>query len=294
VVFTGVINKEGFIRHSRIYEGNKADSATLGDMIEDLSKHSPSGVKQTIVIDAGVATEDNLKLMDDKGYKYVCVSRKRLKDFPLDVAENTTTQLTDRDKNKIELSIFKPEGYSDTWMYVQSEAKKRKETSMNSKLKQRFEEDIATIQKAITTKGGTKKTNKVWLRIGRAMQKHNRVSANYKIEVAQEKDIATGLTWTIIPSKSKEDKTKGVYFIRTNYEDPKEKELWDIYNTIREVESTFRCFKSDLKIRPIHHQNDERIKSHIYQTILAYQLVNTIRHMLKAKGIRRFATVGQP
>jgi len=55
---------------------------------------------------------------------------------------------------------------------------------------------------------------------------------------------------------------------------------------IREVESTFRCLKSDLNIRPIHHQKDERVEAHIYLTILAYQLVNTIKYMLKAKGIK--------
>ncbi len=73
--------------------------------------------------------------------------------------------------------------------------------------------------------------------------------------------------------------------MRTNYSDPTENQLWDIYNTIREVESTFRCLKTDLQIRPIHHQKDERIKSHIYLTVLAYQLVNTIRYMLKQHGL---------
>jgi len=35
----------------------------------------------------------------------------------------------------------------------------------------------------------------------------------------------------------------------------------------------------------VHHQKDERIEAHIYLTILAYQLVNTIGHMLKKEGI---------
>jgi len=43
--------------------------------------------------------------------------------------------------------------------------------------------------------------------------------------------------------------------------------------------------KTDLNIRPVHHQNDSRIDAHLYLTILAYQLVNTIRHMLKGKSI---------
>ncbi|MCH8553972.1 MAG: transposase, partial [Schleiferiaceae bacterium] len=65
-------------------------------------------------------------------------------------------------------------------------------------------------------------------------------------------------------SPAKEHKENGVYFIRTSYKDTSEKELWQIYNTIREVESTFRCLKSDLQIRPVHHQKDERIEAHLY------------------------------
>ncbi len=156
---------------------------------------------------------------------------------------------------------------------------------MSDKLKQRFEEDLSTIEKALSSKGGTKKINKVWERIGRAKQKHNRISSNYAIEVTEEKGIAILIKWHFKQVVTKEDKAKGVYFIRTNYDDANEQELWEVYNTIREVESTFRCLKTDLNIRPVHHQNDNRIQAHIYQTILAYQLVNTIRHYLKRSDI---------
>jgi len=285
VVFTGVINAEGFIRHSRIYEGNKADTATLGDMIADLEKYSPAGVRQTIVIDAGIATEENLGSITDKGYKYVCISRKRLKDYPTDPQRPTIAQLTDRDKNKVELRIFRPKGYSDTWMYVRSEAKQAKERSMDGKLKKRFEEELGQIKNALHTKGGTKKINKVWERIGRSKERNRRVSPRYTIGLTEKDGLATALAWSVKKNKVSEDKAKGAYFIRTNIKDPDEKGLWNIYNTIREVESTFRCLKSDLNIRPVHHQKDTRVEAHIYQTILAYQLVNTIRYMLKGKGI---------
>ena len=58
-----------------------------------------------------------------------------------------------------------------------------------------------------------------------------------------------------------------------------------MYNTVREVEATFRVLKTDLQLRPVHHQKDERVESHLYLAILAYQLVNTIRYMLKENGI---------
>ena len=285
VVFTGVINADGFIRHSRIYEGNKADMATLTDMIDDLESHSKPTEKHTIVLDAGIATDKNLAELDAKGYKYVCVSRKRIKDYPAGTSVPRNIQLTNRGKSKVELSVFKAPGHNDTWMYVESEEKREKEASMNIKLKQLFEEDLDAIKKSFSKKSGTKKINKVWERIGRVKERHSRVSARYEIKVDHKNGLATDLTWTIKPDKIKDDKLKGVYFIRTNYNNPSEDELWKIYNTIREVEATFRSLKTDLNIRPVHHQKDHRVEAHLYLTILAYQLVNTIRLMLKNAAI---------
>jgi len=286
VVFTGVINGEGFIRHSRIYEGNKADIATMADMLADLQGHASTRGKQTVVLDAGIASERNLALIREKGHDYVCVSRRRLNDYPFDEKEKKVVALTERGKGRVSLRIFKPEGYNDTWLYVQSQAKRRKEQSMNGKLRERFEEELANIEAALHKKGGTKRIDKVWERIGRAKERHNRVSSGYEVSLEQKDRKAISMKWREKEhKKSKEDKTKGVYFIRTSYTDPSEEQLWQVYNTIREVEATFRSLKSDLHIRPVHHQNDERIEAHIYLTILAYQLVNTIRHMLKEKGL---------
>lgn len=285
VVFTGVINEAGFIRHSRIYQGNTPDVLTLKDMLDDLERHSPEHRDKTIVMDAGIASEANLSLIREKDYKYVCVSRTRLKDYSIDDTDATIHQLTDRGKNKVELSIFNTLKYNDTWMYVQSEAKRKKEQSMDTQLCERYEEMLKSIQSGIYKKGGTKTIDKVWLRIGRAQEKYKRISGQYKITVTQDKGTATEMQWVKEVPKEKEDKAKGIYFLRTNYTEPSEKQLWEIYNTIRDVEATFRCLKTDLNMRPVHHQKDKRIESHIYLTILAYQLINTVRYMLKENGI---------
>lgn len=284
VVFTGVVNAQGFIRHSRIYEGSRPDTDTLEDMITDLESHSGEAAKKTVVMDAGIATEDNLAFLRKNNYDYVCVSRKRLKDYPLE-EKAQVTRLTDRGKQEVNLSVFHPKDKPDTWMYVQSENKRKKEQSISEKLSARFEERLQTIRAALDKKGGTKKIEKVWERIGRAKEAYKQVSGRYDIQVEQQDGKATDMTWQCLPDPVKEDREKGVYFIRTSYKDPSEAELWDIYNTIREVESTFRCLKTDLKIRPVYHQKDERIEAHLYLTILSYQLVNTIRYMLREKKI---------
>lgn len=285
VVFTGVINAEGFIRHSRIYEGNKPDTATLEDMITDLEQNTSTDSILTIVMDAGIATEENLSLIVRKGYRYVCVSRIKLNDYQL-ITDSAHVELTDRGKNKVKLSVFHPEGFNDTWLQVQSDQKRAKEQSMDAKLIARFLEDVEVIGAGLHKKGGTKKLEKVYERIGRVKERHHRVSGRYQITLTEKEGKAIDLKWEekSLP-KSTEDKSNGVYFIRTNYSDINQKELWSIYNTIREVEATFRCLKSDLNIRPVHHQKDERIEAHIYLTLLAYQLVNTIRYLLKKQDI---------
>jgi hypothetical protein len=60
---------------------------------------------------------------------------------------------------------------------------------------------------------------------------------------------------------------------------------WNIYNTIREVEATFRVLKTDLDLRPIYHKTNEASIAHLHVGLLAYWVVNTIRHQLKQKGI---------
>lgn len=76
----------------------------------------------------------------------------------------------------------------------------------------------------------------------------------------------------------------GIYFLRSSKNGLNEKEIWNIYNTIREIESTFRCLKTDLSIRPVFHQKDINTEAHIHLGILAYHLVSIIRYRLKAKG----------
>ena len=297
VVFSGVINAQGFIRHSRIYEGNKPDSGTISDMLDDLQLNSSQGIKKTVVIDAGIATEENLEAIHSKGYQYVCVARTKPKNYVLGDIENTTTVLTNRGTERVRLKILKKQlDQRDTWMYVKSQAKRVKEQSMDNKLSNLFVQNLEQIESSLHKKRGIKSLDKVWERIGRAKEKYPSIAKYYKIEVTQEsqpesdsakitgkkvKPKANQMTW----QRVEDEPDHGIYFIRTNAASPTENQVWDTYNTIREVESTFRCLKSQLRIRPVHHQLDHRVESHIYLTILAYQLVNTIRYQLKSQQI---------
>jgi hypothetical protein len=170
-------------------------------------------------------------------------------------------------------------------MYVKSEQKRIKENSMSEKLEKLYLEELQNLSDGLSKKRTIKNALKISERLGRLKQKHKLVSSRYQIDIQINNEIATSINWSKLVPKENQNKQEGVYFIRTNYQNGKEDKLWEIYNIIREVESTFRCLKSDLLIRPVYHKTDIKIKGHIYQTILSYQIVNAIRFYLKEAGM---------
>jgi hypothetical protein len=56
-------------------------------------------------------------------------------------------------------------------------------------------------------------------------------------------------------------------------------------NCIRDIESTFRTLKTDLDLRPVFHKTDDACMAHLHLGLMAYWVVNTVRHQLKAAGI---------
>src|SRR6056297_1107262 len=146
VVLAVVINREGFLKYSNIYQGNMADCKTLEKMIKTLScRTSFVNRKPIVVLDAGIATDDNIKMLKDKGYDYMCVSRSSLKAYYADTTA-TPVQITDKRKQPIELLKVRTNGENDQYLWVKSQAKKMKEDSMNGLLSQRFEQGIQNIR----------------------------------------------------------------------------------------------------------------------------------------------------
>ncbi len=59
-------------------------------------------------------------------------------------------------------------------------------------------------------------------------------------------------------------------FLRTTLNVEDEKVFWSIYNTIREIEYTFRVLKTDLDLRPVFHKTDDASMTHLNLGLLAY------------------------
>ena len=283
------INKEGFIRYSSILAGNTADPDSLPDMVETLNSRTrvPNDPKDKVLVclDAGIATEENLLKIKEKGYNYLCVSRRRLADYETATDAGTVTVL-DCKKQPIRLTRVKHEEGGDYYLEINSPAKQLKETSMNRKFKERFEEELKKAKDSLTKKNGTKNYEKVIERVGRARQKYPSISKYYVIDYipdeANPKNMAD-IQWRIAVPENV-DRDSGIYFLRTNVPTLDEKATWDYYNLIREIECTNRQLKTDLNLRPIHHKKDDRSDAHLFLGLLSYWIVNTIRYKLKQTG----------
>ena len=156
---------------------------------------------------------------------------------------------------------------------------------MNEQFRTRFLEGLVKIAASLDKKSGIKTRDKVNERIGRLKQKYPSISKYYSVDLEiNEDNIVTKITHQEL--KKEESKSReGVYFLRTNLKMEDEETVWQCYNTIREIKSSFRCLKTDLDLRPIYHQNDDATIAHLHLGILAYWLVNTVRYQLKTKKI---------
>jgi len=281
-----VLDMHGFPKKSRIFEGNVSEPKTLEMMIRGLSGgdiSEDSLLKPTIVLDAGIASEDNIQWLKDKHYHYIVVSRKKKKEIPPDLPMVTVKE---DDKTKtviVQAGLVKNQENKELELYCHSIDKEKKEESIKNKFQQRFEDELLKARNSLYLRNGTKRYHKVVERIGRLKEKYKLVSHGYKISI--EKDTETDKAKNIAWSRKKEEKTTGTYCLRTNREDLNEHQIWDIYTMLTDIEDAFRCMKSELGLRPVYHQKEVRCDGHIFITLIAYHLMHTIRFKLRQKGV---------
>ena len=296
LVLALAVNPEGFIRYSSILAGNTADPETLPGMVDGIIARNPvpphPDQKVMVVIDAGIATEQNLSLLKERGYNYLCVSRTKPQDSILKADGRTVTVLDSRNR-PITLAEVEHEDGGDYFLCVKSPSKAITEQSMNRQWRGRFEMELTKARNALSKKGGTKTYDKVVERVGRALGRYPSVARHYQIDyVRSETNPAhmADIRWTLKVSGEEAEQRFGTYFLRTNVSTLDERSTWDYYNLIREIETTNRQLKTDLELRPIYHQSDANSNANLFFGLLSYWIVNTIRYKLKQHGITHYWT----
>lgn len=275
-----VLDGSGFVRRSRMFEGNVSEASTLDGMLQGLD--APPGA--LVIMDRGIATEDNIGWLVERGYRYLVVSRERRRHFDEDqsVAVSTASEQT------IKIQRVVNEDGSEVRLYCHSEERQEKETAMTRRFIEKFESGLAKLAAGLQTPRGEKKRDVLLQRIGRLLEKSHGIGQHYRIELTPDETgvEATGLTWERVPVAGTQLTHPGVYCLRTNELDWDEATLWHTYTMLTDLEAVFRSLKSELGLRPIYHHKENRADGHLFITVLAYQAVQAIRRKLKLQDIK--------
>ncbi len=283
-----VLDGSGFVRSSRMFEGNIFEAQTLESMLKELEAPADA----MVIMDRGIATQANVDWLVDHKYRYVVMSRERIRRFD----DAQAVSLSSASGQSIRIQRVQDEEGREIRLYCQSERRMEKEEAMTALLAKRFEEGLQKIADGLTKPRGTKDRDKILQRIGRLKERCRGIGESYLIELCAdatgEKSEAAGrkvvgLSWQKTPADGSRITHPGVYCLRTNQLDWDEAKLWRTYTMLTDLEAVFRSLKSELGLRPVYHQKEERTEGHLFITVLAYQAIQAIRRKLKSRGINQ-------
>jgi hypothetical protein len=279
-----VLDGSGFVRRSQTFDGAVTEGTTLAGMLDGLG--APRGA--LVVMDAGIATADNILWLRTQGYRYLVVSRERQRQFDATAATSLTTASGEA------LAIQRVLDAEEVRLYCFSECRAGKEAGISQRFTQRFEAALQALHDGLARPRTTKNIDKLWERIGRLKAKSQGVGQHYRIEIDAD---ATGKTaqairWERQPVAGTMLTHPGVYCLRTNELTWDAEQLWRTYTMLTDLEAVFRSLKSELGLRPVYHRTEARVDGHLFISVLAYQFVQLIRRRLRAQGIsERWSTL---
>jgi transposase len=276
-----VVTKEGIPLGYEVFEGNRHDSTTVETIIEKME--SLYGKSDRVwIMDRGMANVENLELLEEEHRRYIIGTNKnKLKKFE----QHLLTQDWKKVHEGLEVKICpSPDGGKELFILCRSEARRKKENAIHNRFIEKLESGLKKIQKSCAS-GRVKKPDIVGRRIGRLLERYNRASALFDIDV-KERDGKLDLTWTFNDAHNEWARlSEGYYLLRTNIHDWTPENLWRAYTQLTEAESAFRIQKHDLGLRPVWHQREDRVQAHILVCFLAYVLWKCLAQMCKQAGL---------
>ncbi|MBL7066408.1 MAG: IS1634 family transposase [Candidatus Marinimicrobia bacterium] len=279
------VDEEGFPKQSWLLDGNVSEPGTLERMLNDLSEYTETNLfnsKKTIVMDAGIATDDNLKIIKSKNYNYVAVSRKQSYGNNFwDDSKEKQLELKD-DKTKLKIKMVRTD--DESFLLCHSEMKEAKERAILERKLKKFEEGLKNLKDGLKKKGTQKKYSKIIERIGRLKEKCG-VGTLYDIDVKEKDGVAVEIEFSKNSKGEAKECRAGEYVIRTNRLDLSGERISQIHRSLTRIENCFCSMKSELGMRPNYHKEDDPAIAHIAITVIAYHILSGILKKLRIGGV---------
>lgn len=271
VVLALMVTKEGLPVGYKAFSGDTFDGHTLIPVLKEIKEHYDLD-KVVYVADAGMFNRDNLKefeTLDEEKMSYIVGARiknmsKSIQEQILDT--NNYTSIDDNTK----VATFEYEGKKLLVSHSLKRAKKDKFEREKGIEKLRIKLSKEKSVKSHLSNQGYKK----YLQL----ESSNSNQTDDKSNNSKQCDLNIVLNEEKIEEDARWDGLKGII---TNNSELTNTELLQQYSNLWQVEESFRITKHDLKVRPIYHHKEQRVKAHLAISFMAYTLVRHLEHRVR-------------
>jgi transposase len=285
-----VLDREGFPKAHEVFDGNLQDRGSLEAMLGALEKRTGPKPGATVIVDRGLAYDENLEQIPKRGWHYLVAGRQPERNPWLDELENDdgweevirTPSPRNPGQKKTPVEIKRQPKGEVVYILCRSEGREEKDRALRETQEAKLLADLTKLQQRVV-KGRLKKEGKVQQAIGRLRERYPRVMRYYQITYDSE---PPKLWWKeLADKKALAKKLDGSYVLKTDRQDLTAEEIWRTYILLTRVEEAFRDLKGPLMERPIFHHLKNRTQTHIFLCVLAYHLLAAIEHRFLQAGI---------
>src|SRR5947199_1340646 len=290
VVVGLVLDRDGFPKAHEIFDGNMQDRRSLDKMLDALEKRTGKRPGATVIVDRGMAFDENLEQIRKRGLHYLVAELQPERNQWLDELENDegwenivripSPRNPFQKKTRVEIKRQQKDGV--VYILCRSDGRQDKDRAIRETQETKLIADLHKLQQR-AAKGRLKEENKIHRAIGRLQERYPRVSRYYEISY----DAANkNLSWKeLADKKAIAKKLDGSYVLKTDRQDLTPEEIWRTYILLTRVEDAFRDLKTPLMERPIFHHLQDRTQTHIFLCVLAYNLMAAIEHRFLQAGV---------
>ena len=280
VVIALIVTPDGFPIAYEVLSGNTADKTTLRDFLKKIQ--TQYGKADRIwIMDRGIPTEEVLEEMrkNDPPVSYLVGTPKgRLTVLEKDLLDCPWKNV----RPNVKVKLIAKDG--ETYVFAQSEDRIAKERSMRRRRLRKYLKTLADLKTRKTPLG----RDEFHQALGAAKKEAGRDARHVHVEVlihGKGKKQTVTFTYGLDRQKLRVARRReGRYLLRTNLSGSDPVKLWEYYLQLTEIEQAFKELKGDLAIRPIYHQLEHRIESHIFIAFIAYCLQVTLKARLKSRA----------
>ena len=290
VVVGLVVDREGFPKAHEVFDGNRTDRTTVDDMLDALEARTGRKEGATVVVDRGMAFDDNLKQITARGYHYLVASRQgerqeHLDDFEDEAGwEELVREPSPRNpaQQKTHVVVKRRVVGEELHLLCRSDGRDAKDRAIRETHEQRWLTALKKLHARVAT-GRLTDEAKVHQAIGRLKERYPRVARYYQITYDAQ---AHAVRWQEDTDRTERARRlDGSYMLKTDRTDWTGEDIWRTYMLLTRVESAFRAMKSPLAERPIFHHLERRVQTHIFLCVLAYHLLISIEKMFRDAGV---------